>query len=352
MKIEKSDNKMLFGIKGESKILQSIRGIYITKILRAAVQLELFTLLDKKPLSGEEIRTSLNLHGRGLYDFLDTLVSLGLLNREGNGTNGRYFNTQEVSIFLVKHSSQYIGWSLEHMMGVLEQSWGKLVDALKTGNPQRQGLKDTGKDLFDVAYDNEKKSQTFVEGMNFTQMGSFNDFAEKFNFSRYSVLCDIGGSNALFSILVAEKNTHMKFINFDLPAIEPYARKKIEEAGLTDRIKVVSGDFFEGSLPKADIYTMGNILHDWGIAQKKQLISKSYNALPDGGALVVLESIIDDERRENTKGFLMSLNMLLTTKEGFDFTASDFKSWATKAGFKKIDLLPLDGLSDAIIAYK
>ena len=339
-------------LQGKSMIFSAIRGFHINRILRAAVKLGLFTMLEKKPLSGEEVKTHFNLNGRGVYDFLDTLVNMKLLNRDGNGKDALYSNTEEVSFFLVKDRSNYIGWWFDYPMQLMEQSWETLDEALKTGKPQRRDIKETGKDLFELNYESEEKGKSFIEGMNFIQMASFNDFAKKFDFSPYKTLCDLGGANGLFSILMAKQTNHMKFITFDLPSIEPFARNKIEESGLSDRISVVNGDFFKDDYPKADIITMGSILHDWNLEEKKILIKKAYDALPEGGALVVIESIIDDERRKNTFGLIMSLQMLLLTEGGFDFTAVDFDSWAREMGFKKTTPMPLDGNSSAVIAYK
>lgn len=337
---------------GKSRIIEAIRALCFNRILRTAVKLELFTLLDKKPLSGEEVKTHLDLNGRGLYDFLDALVSLELLKKDGNGIDALYSNTEEVSDFLVKSSPHYIGWAYEELMQEHDQVWGELEEALKTGKPQRQDMKDTGKDLFKLSYEAEKKSGLFIEGMDLEQRVSFEDFAKKFDFSRYNTLCDIGGSNGLLSTITAGQNKHMTFITFDLPALEPFARKKIKECSISDRIKVVSGDFFKDDFPRADMITMGNILHDWNLEEKKLLIRKAYDALPEGGAFVVIENIIDDERRKNTSGLIMSLEMLLLTEGGFDFTAADFDSWAWEAGFKKTTPMPLDGNSNAVIAYK
>lgn len=338
--------------KGHSRILDAMRGVHINQTLRAAVKLDLFTLLEEHPLTMEEIKRGLDLHGRGLGDFLDTLVSLDLLERDGNGKDAHYRNTKEVSLFLVKGSPQYIGWSFEHRMQVFEQSWGALDEALKTGKPVRQDIRESGKDLFELNYQTEEGARTFVEGMNFGQLGSFTDFAREFDFSGCHTLCDIGGANGLLSILVARQHQHMKCISFDLPALESYALEKIKEAGLTDRITVVNGNFFEDVFPRADIFTMGNILHDWNLDQKKLLIGKAYDALPDGGRMVVIEYIIDNERRKNTAGLLMSVQMLLVTEGGFDFTAADFDSWAREAGFKNTSSMHLKGNSSAVIAYK
>jgi O-methyltransferase domain len=116
---------------------------------------------------------------------------------------------------------------------------------------------------------------------------------------------------------------------------------------------VVSGDFLVDDLPAADVITMGNILHDWDLDKKKLLIRKAYDALPDGGALIAIENVIDDARRENAFGLLMSLNMLIEFGQGgFDYTGADFREWCSEAGFQSFDLIPLTGPTSAAIAYK
>src|SRR5207244_10509447 len=141
------------------------------------------------------------------------------------------------------------------------------------------------------------------------------------------MLCELGGASGLLCIEAAKRQPHLNFISFDLPPVEPVARKSIAAAGLSGRIRISSGNFFEDPLPKADLITMGMILHDWNLEKKKHLIRAAYDALPPGGALVALEALIDDERRENVFGLLMSLNMLIEFGDAFDFSGADFRKW-------------------------
>lgn len=140
--------------------------------------------------------------------------------------------------------------------------------------------------------------------------------------------------------------------SFDLPPVGPIAKENVDAFGLGDRIVVSSGDFFNDDIPEADVITMGNILHDWSSEDKLMLINKAHKALPDGGALIVIENIIDDERNKNVFGLLMSLNMAIETDDGFDFTATDFDKWAKDAGFRETRVMPLTGPSSAVIAIK
>jgi hypothetical protein len=176
--------------------------------------------------------------------------------------------------------------------------------------------------------------------------------AEKFDFSRYHTVSDIGGALALLSQIVAMHHPHLSFNSFDLPPVAPLAQKRVEAAGMAERINVIGGDFLQDELPRADVITMGNILHDWNLDNKKLLIKKAYNALPEGGAFIAIENLIDDARRENAFGLLMSLNMLIEFGDAFDYTGADFRDWCSEAGFRDFEFLPLAGPTSAAVAYK
>jgi cyclopropane fatty-acyl-phospholipid synthase-like methyltransferase len=229
--------------------------------------------------------------------------------------------------------------------------WGDLTEGLQTGKPQNE-IKHTGKPMFEGLYADEGRLEQFMNGMTGLSAGPFHALAEKFDFSKYGTLCDVGGATGQLSIIVANRHPHMKCTSFDLPPVEPIASRTIEAAGLSDRVQAAKGDFFVDPLPQADVITMGMILHDWNLERKKELIKAAYDALPEGGAYIVVENIIDDARRENAFGLLMSLNMLVEVGDGFDFTGADFASWCKEAGFKEVEILPLAGPTSAGIAYK
>ena len=182
-----------------------------------------------------------------------------------------------------------------------------------------------------------------------TSQGSL---AGKFDFSRFRSLCDVGGATGLLCIEVAKKHPHIQCISFDLPPVEPVAKKHITAAGLADRISTATGDFFQDPLPKADVVTMGMILHDWNLEKKMKLIRAAYDALPPGGAFIAVEALIDNARRENVFGLLMSLNMLIEFGDAFDYSAADFEKWCREVGFRRFEVVHLAGPSSAAIAYK
>ena len=334
-----------------SHIMQVGLGFWASKTLLTAVKLELFTKLAFRPLTAKEIKYEICLNERGLYDFLDSLVALGFLQRSGIKSSAVYSNSADTSLFLDKNKLSYIGGILEMANNRLYPFWNFLEEGLRTGTPQNE-IRSGRMTLFEEIYTDIDKTREFVNAMGGVQTGNFVKFSREFDFSGYHTLCDIGGAGALLSVHVSTHNPHLKCISFDLPAVAPIALENISKMGLAANINVQSGDFFTEPFPKSDVITMGNVLHDWGITDKKLLISKAYEALPEGGSLVVIENIIDDERRENAFGLMMSLNMLIETPAGFDFTASDFNSWAVEAGFSKTYLMPLTGPSSAVVAVK
>lgn len=326
-------------------------GFWASKTLLAAVNMELFTLLAKEALSAKKIQNKLELHNRSLYDFLDSLVALGFLKRSGIKESAFYSNSADADLFLDKEKPTYIGGMLEMSNNRLYPFWANLEEGLKTGKPQNE-TKNGGKSIFDAIYANEDVLREFLHGMGGIQAGNFMTLAQKFDFSNYHTLSDMGGSGANLSIHIAKNNDHMHCTSFDLPPVHPVALENVNKMGLSDRITIKSGDFFIDDFPKADIITMGNVLHDWGTEEKKILIKKAYNALPKGGALIVIENIIDDERRENAFGLMMSLNMMIETEGGYDFSARDFKEWSSGAGFSSFSIMPLIGPSSAVVAMK
>jgi hypothetical protein len=319
--------------------------------LLSAVELELFTQLGRGSMSADQLTARLGLHPRGTSDFLDTLVALRLLDRDGDGVDGQYHNTAETSLFLDKESPAYIGGILEMFNARLYGFWGDLTEALRTGQPQNE-IKRTGRPMFEELYSDSERLEQFMHAMQGISLGNFHALAETFDFAKYETVCDVGGAAGQLSLILAGRHPHLRCTSFDLPIVVPIAEKAIAAAGLADRVTAASGDFFAGPLPHADVITMGMILHDWNLDRKMQLIKSAYDALPEGGAFIVIENLIDDARRENAFGLMMSLNMLIEFGDAFDFSGSDFAGWCREAGFREVEIVHLAGPGSAGIAYK
>lgn len=333
------------------RILETATAFWASKALLTAVEFDLFTTLGAGSMTAAELGERLGLHPRGTYDFFDALVALGFLDRDGDGQEGRYRNTPETATFLDRKSPRYIG-GMPAMLGTrLFGFWNRLGTALRTGQPQSE-VRTHSKPAFEELYASDAKLGEFLDAMSGIQAGNFTLLAEKFDFSKYRTVSDVGGALALLSRIVGARHKHLTFTSFDLPPVAPHAQRHVDAAGMAKRIRVVSGDFFKDELPKADVVTMGNILHDWNLEKKMILIRKAYAALPKGGAFIAVENVIDDARRKNAFGLLMSLNMLIELGDGFDYTGADFRRWCGEAGFTRFEILPLAGPASAAVAYK
>ena len=332
-------------------ILQTAFAFWSSKVLLTAVEFGVFSTLGDRRITGSELGKEVGLHPRGISDFFDALVAMKFLDREGDGPSAKYFNTPAGALYLDHTSPRYVGGWLVMMNNRLFKFWHDLPEALRTGRPQNE-VKHGQKGVFEELYAELPRLEQFMGAMTGLSRINFEAFASKFDFSNFKSLCDVGGATGLLSIEVARKHSHLHCISFDLPPVEPIARKHIASAGFSDRISTASGDFFNDPLPKADIITMGMILHDWNLEKKMHLIQSAYDALPPGGALIAIEALIDDARRENIFGLLMSLNMLIEFGDAFDYSGADFRGWCTEVGFQRFEVMHLAGPSSAAIAYK
>lgn len=334
-----------------ARIMEVGMAFWPAKTLLSATELGVFTTLGSGAMTGSELERELRLHRRANPDFFDTLVALRFLDRDGDGANARYRNTAETAQFLDRRSPHYVGGFLEMANARLYPFWGDLTEALRTGQPQNE-TKHGRAGMFEELYSKPERLEQFMEAMSGISAANFQAFTQRFDFSGYKTLCDVGGANGLLSMLVAQAHPHMRCISADLPAATAIAARKIEAAGLDGRVSAQSLDFFKDPLPRADVITMGMILHDWNLEKKLHLVQSAYEALPAGGAFVAIENIIDDARRDNAFGLLMSLNMLIEFGEAFDFTGADFAGWCRQAGFRETKVMHLAGPASAAIAYK
>ncbi|HEY0005912.1 MAG TPA: methyltransferase [Pyrinomonadaceae bacterium] len=330
-----------------SHIMQLGLGFWASKTLLSAVELGLFTELAGGAMSAETINARLNLHPRSVRDFLDALVSLRMLERDGEGL---YSNTPETEMFLDRAKPSYIGGILEMASKRLYPYWGSLTEALKTGRPQNEAK--SGGNFFETLYADPERLEDFLSAMTGLSLGAARAIAQKFPWTNYQTFIDIGGAQGGVPVQVALEHTHISGGIFDLPAVGPVFEKYVARHGLSDRLRFYAGDFFKDPLPSADVLVMGHILHDWNMEEKQMLLKKAFDALPSGGALIVFEALIDDERRENTFGLLMSLNMLIETPGGFDYTGADCSHWMREAGFRETRVEHLVGPDSMVIGFK
>ena len=329
------------------KIMQLGLAFLGSKTLLSAVEMGLFTELSDGPLSADELIRRLKLHPRSAVDFFDALVALGMLDRQ----DGHYLNSPEANQFLVRDKLGYIGGLLDMANERLYPFWGSLTEGLRTGLPQNE-VKTGGTGLFETLYGDPQRLRLFLGAMTGLSMGASKAIAEKFPWKNYKTVIDVGGAQGGLLVQLCLAHPHLTGANFDLPVVGPIFNDYVATNGLSDRLKFIEGNFFEDTLPPADVLTMGHILHDWNLDEKRTLLKKAYDALPEGGALIVFEALIDDERRHNAFGLLMSLNMLIETPGGFDYTGKDCSQWMRETGFRETRVEHLIGPDSMVIGIK
>ncbi|HEV2273439.1 MAG TPA: methyltransferase [Acidobacteriaceae bacterium] len=332
---------------GIGHIMQIGLGFWASKALLSAVEIELFTELAKHPEDLPTLSARLGLHPRGARDFLDALVSLKLLERR----EGVYYNTPSTDLYLDKRKSSYVGGILEMANNRLYPFWGNLTTALRTGEPQNE-VRSGSANPFTSLYADPERLRSFLKAMTGISRGANMAIAKQFPWQQYKSAVDVGTAQGDLVVQVAMGNPHIAGIGFDLPEVGPIFEDYAADNGLSSRVAFHPGSFFDMPMPQADVVMMGHVLHDWNLEEKKLLIRKAYEAVSPGGALIVYESIIDDERAQNSFGLLMSLNMLVETPGGFDYTGADCIGWMQEAGFQETRVEHLIGPDSMVIGIK
>jgi O-methyltransferase domain/Dimerisation domain len=328
-------------------ILQIGLGFWASKVLFSAVEMGLFTELAHRPEDADTLRGRLGLHARGARDFLDALAALGLLERR----DGKYYNTPATDLYLDQRKPSYMGGILEMANQRLYEHWAHLTEALRTGQPQNES-RGGSQPTFEALYADPARLKTFLKGMSGISRGAALAMAAKFPWREYSTFVDVGTAQGDTAAQIAMAHPHLSGTGFDLAEVGPIFEEYVDGLGLNGRLKFAEGDFFKGPLPKTDVVIMGHILHDWDLETKRMLIGKAYEALPPGGAFIVYEAIIDDDRSRNAFGLMMSLNMLIETHGGFDYTGADCQGWMRAAGFRETRVEHLAGPDSMVVGIK
>jgi SAM-dependent methyltransferase len=345
---EKEAKNVAASSLGPDHILQTGFAFWASKTLLSAVEMGVFTELAEGPESFERLSGRLGLHARAARDFLDTLVALGFLKR----TDDVYSNTAETDLFLDRRKPSYVGGILEMANARLYPFWGRLTEALHTGRQQNEAREEGCAPTFEALYADPARLRGFLAAMSGISHGANMAIARQFPWSRYRTFADMGAAQGDLATQIALQNPHLQGIGFDLAACGPIFEEYVAANGVSDRVRFQPGSFFTEAMPEVDVITMGHILHDWNLEEKKTLVKKAFDALKPGGALVVYDAIIDDDRSKNAFGLMMSLNMLIETEGGFDYTGAECRGWMMEAGFGEVYVEHLVGPDSMVVGFK
>jgi hypothetical protein len=310
------------------------------KLLLSAVELGVFTALDAGSATEGELRERLDLQPRGVRDFLDALVVLGLLERSGE----RYANSRAASRVLVRGKDSYAGGFLERANRMLYPAWGRLTEALRTGAPQAA-------DALGAMQADPAKLAQYLDMMDSVNVQLVPDILASLPWAQVGTVVDVGGARGNLVGRIAQAHPALRGAVFDLPAIAPAAAAHLTALGVADRISYRSGDFFTDPLPRAEVVVIGHVLHNWSPDQRAALVKRAYDAVLPGGALLVYDAMLDPERG-SLSTLLVSLNMLLVTAGGGEYTVDECAGYLRAAGFGEIAGWPIGATDTLIVGRK
>lgn len=321
-------------------ILRLCNAFCDAKALLTAVELDLFTTLRSGPMTEEEIRQRLELHGRGLRDFLHLLVALGLLEKAGEG----YRNASGTERYLVRDEPAYVGGFLHRANNNLYPAWGRLTEALRTGKPQAAGD-------FEQVIKNPKVLGQFIGMMDALTQVLGPQLVEVYDWSGYRTVLDVGGCRGNMAAQIVKASPGLTGRVFDLPQMEPFFTEHMAGLGLAGRVDFHGGNFFHDPLPSADLVVLGHVLHDFDREQRRFLVHKACRAVSPGGALLVYDRMLDDEP-DHVENLVISLDMLLVSDGGSEYPASEIQEHAAAAGFTSFDSTPLGDYDTLVVCRR
>jgi acetylserotonin N-methyltransferase len=328
-------------------ILNLIEAFRRSKVMFTAVRLGIFDQLASAPQCCAALAVQLSLERRALSRLLDGCVALRLLERDGE----LYANSNAATRFLTKASPETLAGYILYSDQSLYKLWDHMDDAVREGTNRWTQAFGSRSALFDHYFRDETSTRSFLAGMHGLGQLASPRIVGTFDLSRFGHLVDLGGATGHLSIAACKTYPSLKATVLDLPAVEPFAREQITQSGLADRVEFVTGDFFAGDLPEADLYVLGRILHDWDDPNISKLLRKIFLTLPRNGALLVTETLVDDDRSGPIYTLMQDLNMLVCT-DGRERTEAEYSALLQGAGFSTVQFRRTDSVVDAILAIK
>jgi acetylserotonin N-methyltransferase len=328
-------------------VLDLLEAFRRSKTMFAAVSLGVFDALESGPKSLACLTEELHAHSDALERLLDACVGLHLLERTG----ALYRNTPAASTYLCKESPSRLTGYISYSNAVLWKLWANLEDAVREGTNRWQQTFGWDGPIFSNFFRTEEAMREFLMAMHGYGLISSPQVVAAFDLSRFRRVVDLGGATGHLAIAACERYPGMRAVVFDLPAAGPLAREIIGASPFSERIDVVAGDFFVDPLPQGDLFAVGRILHDWTESKVLTLLGRIFQRLPSGGAVLIAEKLIDEDRNGPRWAQMQNLAMLLYT-EGKERTLTEYETLLKKAGFAEVRGLTTASPLDAVLALK
>jgi len=321
---------------GYLRLMKLAAGFRESKIILAANEFDLFTVLSEKHLRSDEAAEKTGVDARALAIIMDTLTSIGFLIKE----NGLYSNSQASERFLVKGKPEYKGDLLKFMNDAWKH-WINLEETIRTGNADIEA--------FRTDQTQREYNRAYMRAMDNAAREKAERVAQKLDMSGVKKMLDIACGAATYSIAFAKQNPRLTSVVLDLPFPLETAAENIEMNGLQSRIFTRAESYWEaGYEPEFDLVWISQVIHGLGRSRCDELIKRSVKALAPGGRMIIHDSILSEDRTAPYFAALFSANMLATTEQGQCYTFTEVRDWMEAAGLDNIRRIELDDETEMI----
>jgi acetylserotonin N-methyltransferase len=328
-------------------VLDLIEAFRRSKTMFAALALGVFDRLREQPAGAAELARLLEADAGALERLLDGCVGLGLLRKQA----GVYRNQPVADVYLCSASPHSMHGYVLYSDEVLFPMWANLADAVREGTHRWKQTFGLDGAIFSHFFRTDGAMRDFILGMHGAGMVSSPLAVTAFDLSRFRRMVDLGGATGHLVIAACERYPALRGAVFDLGRVTAIAREKVAQSPARGRIEVLAGDFFEDDLPAADLYALGRVLHDWSEEKIDALLGVVYDKLPPGGALLIAEKLLDQDKSGPVPALMQSLNMLVIT-EGRERTAGEYEALLRKAGFAQVEARRTGSVLDVVLATK
>jgi acetylserotonin O-methyltransferase len=318
-----------------------------SKAMFTAVSLGVFDILAAGPADLDTLAARLKAQPGSLARLLDACAGLGFLRKEG----GKYANEPVADVYLTTDSPRALIGYIKYSDAVLYPMWAHLDDAVREGTHRWRQTFDFDGPIFSHFFRTDESMRTFMRGMHGFGLLSSPAVVEAFDLSGFQRMIDLGGGTGHLVIAACERYPELRGAVFDLPRVMAIAREEVNQSPAKSRIELLEGDFFESDLPVADLYAVARVLHDWAEEKIDALLRKMYVALPAGGAVLVAERLLDDDKTGPSNATMQSLNMLVCT-EGRERNVAEYEALLRRAGFSRVEARRTGKPVDAVMAWK
>lgn len=334
-------------IPDPAPVLDLLEAFRRSKVMFAAVSLGVFDALEHGPLTAEELAARTKSQLDSLTQLVNACVALNLLSKK----DGRFALSDMAATYLCQSSPRRLTGYIRYSNDVMWRLWHHLEDAVREGSHRWQQAFGWDGPIFSHFFRDDVARREFLMGMHGYGLISSPAVVAAFDLSRFHTMADLGGATGHLVIAACQRYATLRGIVFELPEVAPMAGQIVAQSGLSERITVTAGDFFVDELPRADLYSLGRILHDWNLEKVRRLLDRIANALPTGGGLLIAEKLLREDKTGPRWALLQSLNMLTCT-EGKERSLSEYSELLRSAGFSQIQGAVTTTPLDAILAIK